>query len=122
MSGGEDAVREIDWRSPSRRRVDAWRGRTRSRTGEPLDPANTLVIETSKGRIVVEMAPLLAPKAVERVKRLAREGVYDGLKFHRVIAGFVDQTGNPNNHDGGTSSLSGPARGVQRAGGTGRIR
>ena len=69
-----------------------------------LDPAQTLVIETSKGRIVVEMAPALAPKAVERVKRLAREGVYDGLQFHRVIEGFVDQTGNPNNHDGGTSS------------------
>ena len=69
-----------------------------------LDPANTLVIETSKGRIVVEMQPLLAPKAVERVKRLASEGVYDGLLFHRVIEGFVDQTGNPNNRDGGTSA------------------
>jgi peptidylprolyl isomerase len=69
-----------------------------------LDPANTLVIDTSEGRIVVEMAPALAPKAVERVKRLAREGVYDGLLFHRVIEGFVDQTGNPNNRDGGTSS------------------
>ena len=70
----------------------------------PLDPANTLVIDTSKGRIVVEMAPSLAPKAVERVKRLAKDGVYDGLLFHRVIEGFVDQTGNPNNHDGGTSA------------------
>ncbi|HXA38173.1 MAG TPA: peptidylprolyl isomerase [Phenylobacterium sp.] len=70
----------------------------------PLDPAETLVIETSKGRIVVEMAPALAPRAVERVKRLAREGIYDGLKFHRVIEGFVDQTGNPNNRDGGTSA------------------
>jgi len=70
----------------------------------PLDPANTLVIETTKGRIVVEMAPRLAPLAVERVKRLAREGVYDGLQFHRVIEGFVDQTGNPNNRDGGTSA------------------
>jgi peptidylprolyl isomerase len=69
-----------------------------------LDPQDTLVIETSKGRIVVQMAPLLAPKAVERVKRLAREGVYDGLQFHRVIEGFVDQTGNPNNRDGGTSA------------------
>ena len=72
-----------------------WRG---------LDPQNTLVVETSKGRIVVEMAPTLAPLAVARVKRLAREGVYDGLLFHRVIAGFVDQTGNPNNRDGGTSA------------------
>lgn len=70
----------------------------------PLDPENTLVIETSKGRIVVEMAPLLAPLAVARVKRLAHEGVYDGLLFHRVIEGFVDQTGDPNNRDGGTSA------------------
>lgn len=68
-----------------------------------LDLQNTLVIETTKGRMVVEMTPLLAPLAVERVKRLAHEGVYDGLKFHRVIEGFVDQTGNPNNRDGGTS-------------------
>jgi peptidylprolyl isomerase len=70
----------------------------------PLDPAQTLVIDTSKGRIVVEMAPALAPLAVARVKRLAKEGVYDGLLFHRVIEGFVDQTGDPNNHDGGTSA------------------
>jgi len=70
----------------------------------PLDPAQTLVIDTSKGRIVVEMAPALAPLAVARVKRLAREGVYDGLLFHRVIEGFVDQTGDPNNRDGGTSA------------------
>ncbi|WP_374471300.1 peptidylprolyl isomerase [Phenylobacterium sp.] len=68
------------------------------------DPENTLVVETSKGRIVVEMRPEFAPQAVARVKRLAREGVYDGLLFHRVIDGFVDQTGNPNNKDGGTSS------------------
>jgi peptidylprolyl isomerase len=70
----------------------------------PLDPANTLVVETTKGRIVVEMAPELAPLAVERVKRLAHEKVYDGLLFHRVIEGFVDQTGDPNNRDGGTST------------------
>jgi len=70
----------------------------------PLDPQETLVIDTSKGRIVVEMAPALAPLAVARVKRLAREGVYDGLLFHRVIEGFVDQTGNPNNRDGGASA------------------
>ena len=68
-----------------------------------LDPENTLVIETSKGVVVVEMRPDFAPKAVERVKLLAREGVYDGLQFHRVIENFVDQTGNPNNRDGGTS-------------------
>jgi peptidylprolyl isomerase len=61
------------------------------------------VIETTKGRIVVEMAPAFAPLAVARVKQLSREGVYDGLQFHRVIEGFVDQTGNPDNRDGGTS-------------------
>lgn len=70
----------------------------------PLDPAELLVIDTTKGRIVVAMAPALAPQAVARVKLLARETVYDGLLFHRVIEGFVDQTGNPNNKDGGTSS------------------
>jgi peptidylprolyl isomerase len=69
-----------------------------------LDPDNTLVVETTKGRIVVEMRPEFAPLAVARVKQLAREGVYDGLLFHRVIDGFVDQTGNPDNRDGGTSS------------------
>ncbi len=70
----------------------------------PLDPSNTLVIDTSKGRIVVEMRGDIAPRAVERVKLLAREHVYDGLLFHRVIDNFVDQTGNPNNHDGGASN------------------
>ncbi|MDP3748354.1 MAG: peptidylprolyl isomerase [Phenylobacterium sp.] len=68
-----------------------------------LDPEQTLVIETSNGTILVEMRPDLAPRAVERIKLLAREGVYDGLLFHRVIENFVDQTGNPNNEDGGVS-------------------
>ena len=68
-----------------------------------LDPQNTLLIDTSKGRIIVEMRPDFAPEAVERVKLLAREGVYDGLLFHRVVEDFVDQTGNPNNKDGGAS-------------------
>ncbi|WP_293906051.1 peptidylprolyl isomerase [Phenylobacterium sp.] len=74
------------------------------RDWRPLDRDNTLVIETSKGRIVVELRPDLAPQGVARIKLLAREGVYDGLLFHRVIDGFVDQTGNPNNKDGGVSS------------------
>jgi peptidylprolyl isomerase len=69
----------------------------------PLEPETTLVIDTTKGRILVEMRPDVAPDAVARVKLLSREGVYDGLLFHRVIDGFVDQTGNPDNHDGGVS-------------------
>lgn len=70
-----------------------------------IDPENLLVIDTSKGRIIVEMRPDLAPKAVERIKALTRDGVYDGLQFHRVIDGFVAQTGNPTNQDGGKSAL-----------------
>jgi len=54
--------------------------------------------------MLVEMRPDLAPKAVERIRLLARERLYDGLQFHRVVAGFVAQTGNPNNKDGGASS------------------
>ncbi|WP_337188543.1 peptidylprolyl isomerase [Phenylobacterium sp.] len=69
----------------------------------PLDPENALVIGTTKGRVVVELRPEIAPKAVERIRLLAREGVYDGLQFHRVIDGFVAQTGNPDNRDGGAS-------------------
>ena len=69
----------------------------------PLDAENTLVIDTEKGRIVVELRPEFAPLAVARVKRLARSHVYDGLLFHRVVEGFVAQTGNPDNMDGGKS-------------------
>ena len=68
-------------------------------------PDNLLLIETSRGSIIVELRPDMVPRSVERVKTLARLGVYDGLLFHRVIDGFVDQTGNPNNHDGGVSAL-----------------
>ncbi|MCR6658330.1 MAG: peptidylprolyl isomerase [Asticcacaulis sp.] len=69
------------------------------------DPQNVLVIDTEKGRLYVELHPEVAPKAVERVKLLARRGTYDGLLFHRVIPGFVAQTGNPNNHDSGKTEL-----------------
>lgn len=73
-------------------------------TWRVLDPENTLVIETNKGRLILEMRPDMAPKSVERVKLLTREKVYDGLQFHRVIANFVAQTGNPNNRDNGGTS------------------
>ena len=54
-----------------------------------------LVIETKTGDVVIKLRPDLAPKHVERVKLLAKEGFYDGLKFHRVIPGFMAQTGDP---------------------------
>ena len=59
------------------------------------DPENTLVIETTKGKVVVEMRPDLAPNHVAHIKKLAREGFYDGVVFHRVIDGFMAQTGDP---------------------------
>jgi peptidylprolyl isomerase len=58
-------------------------------------PEDTLVIETSKGRVTVEMRPDLAPNHVTRIKELARKGFYDGVVFHRVIDGFMAQTGDP---------------------------
>jgi peptidylprolyl isomerase len=68
------------------------------------DPENTLIIETSKGKVVVALRPDLAPKHVERIKQLAREGFYDGIVFHRVIDGFMAQTGCPKGTGTGGSS------------------
>jgi len=58
------------------------------------DPDNTLVIETDKGEILIEMLPQIAPQHVARVKALAAAGAYDGVAFHRVIDGFMAQTGD----------------------------
>jgi peptidylprolyl isomerase len=68
-----------------------------------LNPQNTLVIDTDRGRVVIELRPEFAPMAVARIKRLARTRVYDNLQFHRVVDGFMAQTGNPNNLDGSKS-------------------
>jgi len=59
------------------------------------DPENAIVIELKDGNVVIELAPDLAPNHVARIKELAREGFYDGLVFHRVIDGFMAQTGDP---------------------------
>jgi peptidylprolyl isomerase len=67
------------------------------------DPENTLIIETSKGKVVIELRPDLAPKHVERIKQLAREEFYDGIVFHRVIDGFMAQTGCPQGRGTGGS-------------------
>ena len=59
------------------------------------DAENTLVMETTQGQVVINMRPDLAPNHVARIKELAREGFYDGIVFHRVIEGFMAQTGCP---------------------------
>ncbi len=59
------------------------------------DPENTLIMEITHGRVVIELRPDLAPGHVARIKELAREGFYDGIVFHRVIDGFMAQTGDP---------------------------
>lgn len=62
---------------------------------EIKDPENTLIIELKSGEVVIEMLPDVAPGHVERIKKLVREGFYDGVVFHRVIEGFMAQTGDP---------------------------
>jgi cyclophilin family peptidyl-prolyl cis-trans isomerase len=71
-----------------------------------LDPENTIVMETTKGKVVIKLRPDLAPGHVERIKLLAREGFYDGIVFHRVIDGFMAQVGCP--HGTGTGGSSYP--------------
>ena len=63
-------------------------------------PENTLTLETTKGNVVIEMRPDLAPNHVARIKELVKDGFYDGIVFHRVIDGFMAQTGCP--HGTGT--------------------
>lgn len=70
-----------------------------------IAPGNLLVIDTSKGRILVELDPLVAPNHVERVRTLADQGFYDGLTFHRVLTGFMAQTGDPLGTGAGGSEL-----------------
>ncbi|EJF86095.1 peptidylprolyl isomerase [Bartonella rattimassiliensis] len=61
---------------------------------ENKNPENTLILETTKGRVVIELFADLAPGHVTRIKELVREGAYDNVIFHRVIDGFMAQTGD----------------------------
>jgi len=62
---------------------------------ETANAAGTLILETSKGEIRIALLETLAPNHVSRIKSLAQEGFYDGIIFHRVIPGFMAQTGDP---------------------------
>jgi len=67
------------------------------------DPENTLIMTLESGPVVIDLRPDLAPGHVERIKELAREGFYYGVVFHRVIAGFMAQGGDPTGTGGGGS-------------------
>lgn len=60
-----------------------------------ISPENLLVVETTEGRVLVELVPEAAPQHVERIRTLTRQGFYDGVPFHRVMTGFMAQTGDP---------------------------
>jgi peptidylprolyl isomerase len=65
-----------------------------------LDPQNTILLDTKYGRVVIKLRADIAPKHAERIKQLAREKFYDNVPFHRVIAGFMAQTGDGQRGDG----------------------
>ena len=69
------------------------------------DPANTLYIDLKDGRVTIRLRPDLAPKHVEQIKTLVGRKFYDGIVFHRVIAGFMAQTGDPKGNGTGGSDL-----------------
>ena len=70
-----------------------------------MSDQNTLVMETTKGRVVIQLRPDLAPGHVERIRTLSERGFYDGVPFHRVIDGFMAQTGDPTGTGSGGSEL-----------------
>ncbi|MGZ5929152.1 MAG: peptidylprolyl isomerase [Rhizomicrobium sp.] len=69
------------------------------------DPENTLILELKSGPVAVALRPDLAPNHVARIKELTRKGFYDGVVFHRVIPGFMAQTGDPTGTGAGGSDL-----------------
>ncbi len=73
-----------------------------------MDLENTLYLDLESGRVTIQLRPDLAPKHVERIKELAREGFYDGLTFHRVIEGFMAQGGCPDGNGMGGSGKNLP--------------
>src|SRR5271154_4620763 len=75
-------------------------------TTTEVEPGNTLTLETTKGPVVIQMRPDLAPNHVAHIKKLISENFYDGIVFHRVIEGFMAQTGCP--HGTGTGGSKYP--------------
>ena len=65
-----------------------------------LDPQNTILLDTKYGRVIIKLRNDIAPKHAERIKQLTRDGFYNNVPFHRVIAGFMAQTGDGQYGDG----------------------
>ena len=78
---------------------------TAAHAAPTLDPENTLYLQLKDGRVVIQLRPDLAPNHVARIKELTRQGFYDGVVFHRVIDGFMAQTGDPTGTGTGGSKL-----------------
>ncbi len=75
-----------------------------ARAADKADPENTLYLDLKDGRVTIQLMPDIAPNHVERIKKLVREHFYDGLKWHRVIDGFMAQTGDPTGTGSGGST------------------
>jgi peptidylprolyl isomerase len=75
-----------------------------------VDPQNAILIDTKYGRIIIKLRNDIAPKHAERIKQLARDGFYNNVPFHRVIAGFMAQTGDGQNGNGTGGSKYPPLR------------
>ncbi len=78
-------------------------------TGMAADPENRIYLDLKDGRVVIDLRPDVAPRHVARIKELTREGFYDGIVFHRVIEGFMAQTGDPTGTGRGGSGTNLPA-------------
>ena len=76
---------------------------------QQADPQNTVYLDTKDGRITIRLRPDLAPKHVAQMKKLTRAGFFDGIVFHRVISGFMAQTGDPKGTGYGGSGKNLPA-------------
>jgi len=80
-------------------------GLTMSEAAAATDPQNTVYLDLKDGRVVIQLLPDIAPKHVEHVKALIKQGFYDGTPFHRVIEGFMAQGGDPTGTGTGGSKL-----------------
>ncbi|MEM7441741.1 MAG: peptidylprolyl isomerase [Pseudomonadota bacterium] len=78
---------------------------TTAANGQEADLENRIYLDLEDGRVVIELRPDLAPQHVDRIRTLTREGFYDGIIFHRVIDGFMAQTGDPTGTGRGGSDL-----------------